>query len=39
MKVIIEVNQSNFQSEVLESNQPVIVNSLAEPCGPYKMVL
>jgi thioredoxin 1 len=33
-----EVTQSNFQSEVLASEQPVLVDFTAEWCPPCKMI-
>lgn len=34
----IEVNDSNFEEQVLQSDKPVIVDLWAEWCGPCKMV-
>lgn len=38
MKSVLNINKENFEREVMESKQPVLIDFYAPWCGPCRMV-
>lgn len=38
MRKVIEINDNNFEAEVLQSSVPVLVDFFGEHCGPCRML-